>query len=570
MRTSPILTSVKQAWRIVILSSVVLVGATGSSPRDLLGTRDTECTARKDSLLSDLSWFEAIYDFEHDYGATKEPGAFPRLLNFFNIHGCIIDTAYQGHDLVEEMTFALSRWDDVCLSIYNVDGSQIPDHVAIHRQIKAKNPSVRLFLYFPGGQHPRTSSGLIANTIIDTLDAHDWWVHAPDGSYFPPEPRWTMIQLTNDSAAVFVADVLGEVFSTLDPADTLYAGVWLDLIRGEYVLRRWFTEYGWQIDLDRDGVDDVQEIGVEAVIDSIQSGYARLLAHTRENIGADRIIVGNPGWPWMATEENDDLELFALANGNMKEGPEGVNAVVSGGVRGAADNAEHAYGDPERYFAINLQYTDPAQYGRPRMVRYALTMTCMTDAYFFCDAHYGFRWHNCIWWWPIYNVDLGFAATDSMVLADTLGRRYYRRDFDNGIVVANHSDDSVFVALEGDFYDVSSGEMTGSFVLPPRDGRILLYQDPSTTPEVGALPRAALEVHPNPARARLALRVRGVTPVGVRLLDVRGRAVLQARPVSGSREAIWIDVAGLAAGTYFVEVETATGERTVGRVLILR
>jgi hypothetical protein len=436
-----------------------------------------EIISRKEELFMELEYFKEVYDYKNDYGLTKPYGAYPRLLKHYMISGWILDEDYKGVNLNRELSLALSRWDYVVVSIYNVQQKSLKEHIKVHKMIKEFNPQTKVLLYIPGGQWPNPSGGAIAGEIIDKVTENNWWVKTPEGKLFPDKPyAWKMINYANDSAAEFMADYISNIVSESD----IYDGVELDLIRGERVLRKWFEEEHLRIDLDSNGVDDVSEYGVDWVVNEIQKGYTNVFRKLREKLGDDKIIIGNPGVPWEINRDYNDSELFEYANGNMKEGGEGVNYVVEKGVEGAILNSKKAYDKPERFFIIYLQHPDPDTRGDRKQMRYALTMAMMTDAYFSYDAYDipngGHRWHNQIWWWPEYNVNLGFPKSKPKILSDSKGQKYYYREFDNGVVISNNGKKTVEVHLSQRYYDVSTGIINNVFEVEAKDGKILLRE----------------------------------------------------------------------------------------------
>ena len=77
-----------------------------------------------------------------------------------------------------------------------------------------------------------------------------------------------------------------------------------------------------------------------------------------------------------------------------------------------------------------------------------------------------------------------------------------------------------------------------------------------------------LRVHPNPARDVIRVRVAGAGPVAsLRLLDATGRVVRVLAPVPAAGP-LTMEVAGLPAGYYALEAQTASG--SVARGLIVR
>jgi len=436
-------------------------------------TDDIEILSLKEDLYLQLVHFKKVFDFENNYQQHKKEGAYPRLLNHFMISGWMLDDDYRGINLNDELAYALSRWDIVAPSIYNIKKFNLEEHLQISRSIKKLNPKVKLLMYIPMGNFPMDSEGLFSDDIVKKLTAEGWLALAPSGATFSPPSAWKLVQYTRGSSAEYISDFITSRMNEF----TLFDGVWLDLVRGERTIRGWFEKDGMEIDLDRDGISDSSQHSVKWTVNEIQRGYADVIKKLRVHLGDDKLIICNPGVPWEVNEEFDDSEMFQFSNGNMQEGAEGVDWVIESGVRGALLNAKLAYDKPERLFVICLENTDPDRLSR-RNMRYALTMTLMTDAYFSYDSYDvingGHRYHNQIYWWPEYNADLGFPRSSHSIKKDTKGREYYFRIFDKGVVAANSSKKPVTVNLDAKYRDVSTGTVSDSFVIKPKDGKILL------------------------------------------------------------------------------------------------
>jgi len=85
---------------------------------------------------------------------------------------------------------------------------------------------------------------------------------------------------------------------------------------------------------------------------------------------------------------------------------------------------------------------------------------------------------------------------------------------------------------------------------------------------VSGEPEIALQLYPNPARGQIGVVWEGRgAPVAIRVWDVLGRLVRRwERPAGVGQVRFYIDLEGLAAGVYRVEV--AEGDRRVSRTLI--
>lgn len=114
------------------------------------------------------------------------------------------------------------------------------------------------------------------------------------------------------------------------------------------------------------------------------------------------------------------------------------------------------------------------------------------------------------------------------------------------------------------FWDPTlSGFDLDAVVAIPIDGRSPSAVRDDDSPELGSLDVStatiAMLVHPNPAAGRVRVEHRGDVR-RLRLLDMRGRIILDERPIAGSRSTA-IDLSGVAPGAYVVEAIDAEGAR---------
>ena len=106
--------------------------------------------------------------------------------------------------------------------------------------------------------------------------------------------------------------------------------------------------------------------------------------------------------------------------------------------------------------------------GLKQRMRFGLATTLLGDGYFAYDLHT--RWRGQRWWYPEYDAPLGYPQGRAERQADGT----WRREFDGGSVVVNPTVFDVRVRFAERRQDVSSGKVGTEFVVPPRDGRLLV------------------------------------------------------------------------------------------------
>ena len=168
----------------------------------------------------------------------------------------------------------------------------------------------------------------------------------------------------------------------------------------------------------------------------------------------------------------------------------------------------------------------------------------------------------------------GAIAVDDIRIAE--GTIVWRRDFENGVVVANPSAQPVVVDLGGEYWaiagaqdpEVNDGALHTEIELLPYDGRILLNH-PS---EIGAgtkLPgKIRIDVAPNPFNDACRIAVSSPGEGRVAIYDVVGRLVLSDKVSAGVSGFVWRP-RSIGSGVYFVVVESG-GVRAVKRVFLVK
>ena len=101
-------------------------------------------------------------------------------------------------------------------------------------------------------------------------------------------------------------------------------------------------------------------------------------------------------------------------------------------------------------------------------MRFGLTTTLMGDGYFAYDMHT--RWRGQHWWYAEYDAPLGYPHGAAREQRDGT----WRRVFDGGLVVVNPTTSQAEVEMDGLARDATTGRTGRTFVIPPRDGRILV------------------------------------------------------------------------------------------------
>jgi hypothetical protein len=214
------------------------------------------------------------------------------------------------------------------------------------------------------------------------------------------------------------------------------------------------------------------------------AGMHDLADEVRASLPAQLLLVANNGG-------HDALTFGSDLNGGMVEGLDSVGRAGLAG-RGVADSlafywAWLADARPPPVFIMDASpgaNDFPSGAASYQSMRYLLALTLTGDGYFvFDDFNIGGS-HETVWWYDEYDN----AGQGTGYLGMPLGPPteplpgVYRRDFDNGISLANSNESSRSVDLDGTFQklsgvqvpSVNDGSLVTSVELQPRDGLILL------------------------------------------------------------------------------------------------
>jgi len=440
------------------------------------------------TLIPDAS---GIYNIEVS-GMTetlrvKPVGAYPRLINMY----CGTNAFYwnlQQFDPAEldAMIKTLARWDIIVVNYSTVCFTK-----ETVRRIKELNPQAKVLAYIEGGtggwwrwllthdleapgkpawmtpgfinflRYQAGAFGITAQDSYESFFLHYGgtqkravlWTNGTTGEQWPgmnPNSGW---------ASYLPQFVHDKLMST-----GLFDGVFYDC----------FWESIWlnNIDIDNDGIADSTTV----VNQKYREGMARLLQVTRELLGPEAIILGNPGVEWSANSP-----FFEYANGHMQECALGGETWSSKDFAKVWDIYQRNMNKPEpptRIHWIGVD-TNDVQFDpfNPKLpaanlqkMRYGLAITLLDDGYLGFDM--GNDFHGELWWFPEYDTYLGFPLGD----AQKRSGGSWVREFENGTVVANPAGKTT-IEFATPRRDVTTGIEGTSFEVPSLDGRIFVKVD---------------------------------------------------------------------------------------------
>ena len=333
------------------------------------------------------------------------------------------------------------------------------------KEIKNLNPNTTILAWISLGFYwisiPRQGGYLEARLLADSSE--DWWIHK-QGTGSPSSRRlqiapWYPGFVTPNPKSGFAERVVKflqeEVMST-----DLYDGVFYDCV--------WDDEWISQ-----------QLADTEISASEYREGITSILRETREKLGPNIVIMGNPGVEW-----SDTCSYWEYANGHYQE-----NAL--GDVFGSDWNRMweicqrnmRMKSPPRRVHWIGVD----TQCRRDRKSFEHVTRKDLTDqdlrrmrlglgtALLLDNCYFGFDlgdgWHGYgeQWWFPEYDANLGFPRRNHERASDGT----YRRRYDHGLVIVN-SEANRTVDLDASYRDATTNEIVNRITVPKEDARILV------------------------------------------------------------------------------------------------
>jgi len=394
---------------------------------------------------------------------VKQPGAYPRLGNFYAAWPEKTNSAYflwhpQPKPTPELKSLAMY---DIIAIPYAV-GYYAPESI---RQLRKLNPRIKILAFFPFGDSD------IEDLKTVQSSNESWFLHYGNtpGSSMPPEQRRVSFMQDIVPFELWLMNPASE-WSTYVPnyvhdnlmSTGLFDGVFYDCIW------EWENAAGVNIDfnnidINNDGIAESRDV----VNREYKNGMTQLLQLTRELLGPEAIILGNPGAEWSANSP-----YFEYANGQFQEAALSTIPWSNHDFSKIWDiylRNMQQLAPPSRIHWINagtnsVKY-DPFNPDLPpaelQKMRYGLAITLLDDGYFSFDEPP--PWHCQLWWFPEYDTNLGFAMGDAQKRSDGS----WMREFENGVVIANPTSKDSTIEFQAIYKDVTTGIEGTSFVVPP-------------------------------------------------------------------------------------------------------
>lgn len=330
--------------------------------------------------------------------------------------------------------------------------------------LKKLNPDIKLIAYL-AAEEIRGDSGSLSNTMRQRLFNKiqgGWWLRDSAGKKIEWWPGNPMINIT-DQAVPNNGQNWGDVLSQFVKNDLLATGYWDGVLFDNSWENLDFMK-SYNIDLNNDGLAE----SMDFINEKWRLGMEDLLAKTRNLLGSEYLIIGNGGDSYRDYLNGVLYEQFTKRDwaGLMQK----YRQILLSGFAPAFGILNSA--------TASLNRSDDY-----KTMRYGLASALLGDGYSSFDN--GDSSHSEMWWYDEYETSLGKPAGEAFNVFDN-GKAFkpgvWRRDFTNGLVLVNSSNESRDVDLGADYEKIQGTQDTGindgsiasEVSLAPKDGLILL------------------------------------------------------------------------------------------------
>jgi hypothetical protein len=365
----------------------------------------------------------------------------------------------------------LSKWDVLLLDPQTQENS--PN---ILREIRRKNPQViilaRMAVEEINDSTDNTigyKGGSVRNDLLSQLD-ESWFLRDKSGNKLSFWPGTTLMNLTGGSGIARGQrwnEFLPQFVSSRIISTGLWDGVFYDNV---WPTISWFNN--GNLDVAGSGV-----LKTKAQIDrDWLEGNKKLLDKTRQLLGNNYLVVANG-------RASDSYQPYL--NGIMLENfPSSYEAdgTWAGSIKAYLNDKNFV--EPKMTI-INANTNNTWNMENYRKLRFSLGSALLSNGYFSFD--FGDQYHEQTWWYDEYEAALGEAVSAPVNILDKNNKIYkkglWRRDFANGIVVVNSTDenknyvftDEVFTKINGtQDRSVNNGAKINMVSLMGQDAVVLL------------------------------------------------------------------------------------------------
>lgn len=391
---------------------------------------------------------------------TKED--FPRLANY-----------YLKWELSDKEAESLAKWDLLILDMEVQENSP-----SALRKIKKLNPDVIILAYITSQEIMTDLKYYHLAYLRPELKkeiSSNWYLKDTAGNNIVNWPGTQMLNLSD----LACTDANGRRFNDFLPdfvlnnikSSGLWDGVFYDNTWGDLT---WVANTN--IDIDCDGKTD----SAKKINDAWARGFKQMLEKTRRLVGNDFLIVGNGKIyePYQTTINGMMFENFPA----FWEGNGSWMASMQNYLKLPSLNAQPSIP------VINTYNKNQNNFS---LMRFGLASTLLGEGYYSYD--YDTSNHTQLWWYDEYNFNLGksvSSAYNPLNGSTTINNGFFRRDFENGSVFVNASNQNQIKIFSQETFSklsgsqdpkINNGERVNYVALAPNTAIILSGKNGQST-----------------------------------------------------------------------------------------
>ncbi|MFH0815175.1 MAG: putative glycoside hydrolase [Candidatus Falkowbacteria bacterium] len=368
---------------------------------------------------------------------------FPKLANLFF-----------RWDITSAEAKQLAQWD---ILVIDMEVARLTP--ASLNLIKQYNPNIKLLAYLASADIRGDAGGLsgsLRQKLFNQI-GNNWWLRDVGGNkieWWPGNPLVNVYSAQDNWSATLSQFLKDDLM-----ASGYWDGVFLDNVWSDVS----FLQGKFSVDIDNDGVaDDSLKLNQKW-----QEGMIKLLQNVRSKIGSDKLLVTNGGEFYHDSVSGVLYEHFP--DKGWRDTMKKYSFII--------DNGQYP-----GIGILNMNVDNTGNKNDFQKMRFGLASAMLDDGYYSFDN--GDQTHHEIWWYDEYDAYLGPAVGGAKEVFGKADFRdgVWRRDFENGLVIANSSGSTQQIMLDGEYEkihgtqdpDTNDGSFVEDVELAPRDGLVLL------------------------------------------------------------------------------------------------
>lgn len=380
--------------------------------------------------------------------SDKRSHDFPRLANY-----------YLSWELTYSEARKLAKWDLVILDMEN----QI-NNPHLLEKMREWNEDIIILAYITPQEIDNSALDLdqvapLRNKLEQGIH-EQWYLHDSNQEKLSWWPGTSLLNITNQAPKVN-GQRLNDYIPQFVSNEILGSGLW----DGVFYDNAWdnITYFaGEDVDIDYDGVDEPNNLSDRAWREGMKEIYRKTRKLTNKHV----ILMGN----------NQTRNYDGSLNGMMIENFRPENwSYMMGRYRYNSQNRQLP-----NYNVINNNTENQGDKDDYKDVRFGLVSTLLEEGYYSFD--YGDQDHSQLWWYDEYDIGLGQPAGEAKSFSDKTKYQpgVWKREFENGLVVANSAPRQRVVDLNGRYEHikgespVNNGSIKSKLKLKQNGGRIVL------------------------------------------------------------------------------------------------